>query len=74
MNRTNFDRTISPELQRILNFIMDGAVGSLITLSADVTTVGGELEPGQIGFNPTTRKLFWNIEGITYLVSTLTTT
>ena len=69
MERTNLGKDIQPELSGVLNYIMDNALGSILELSSDPTTSGGELETNQAGFNPTTSKLFINLSGTTYSIS-----
>lgn len=73
MERIPISPKLDQDLITIFNQILDGALGDIINLSSDVTTAGGELNSNQVGFNPTTRKLFINIFGNTYSV-TLTLT
>lgn len=73
MERIPLPKSIPQDTQNILNQILDGAVGDVIQLSADVTTSGGQLKTNQVGFNPTSRKLFFNFFGSIYSV-TLTLT
>ena len=73
MERISMPPEISVGMVNLLTSIMDEADGQPVILDADVTTAGGELTPGQLGFNPTTRKLFKNIEGTVYYI-TLTAT
>lgn len=72
MERTNLGPSMDPEMQRVINFIFDNSDGNPIILDSDPTTIGKELMPNQIGFNPTTGKLFRTIESVTYLIATLT--
>lgn len=69
MERIPLAPSIGPELSAILQRIMDDALGSVIQLSADPTTAGGELKINQVGFNPTTTRLFLNLFGTTYRVA-----
>jgi len=69
MERTPLNPTINPDLTKILQYIMDEALGSVIQLSSDPTTAGAELKINQVGFNPTTSRLFFNLFGTTYRVA-----
>lgn len=73
MERIPLEGDISESVKKILNQIFDAALGDIIQLTSDPTTAGGQLNPNQIGFNPTTIKLFINLFGSTYSV-TLTLT
>lgn len=72
MERIPIPEKTDKELQVVLNAMMDSDF-ELVMLDADVSTAGGELLVNQRGFNPSSRKLFLNIENLTYSV-TLTLT
>ena len=66
-------QSFNDEQKLYLKEIIGGIFGDPIILEADATTAAGELRnPNDIGFNPTNRKLFANINGSTYLIATLT--
>ena len=70
MNRAPIPGSFTAEQQRFMNDnIFDAAFGTPIELDSDPTTVGGELESVQIGFNPTTSRLFINLSGTTYQIA-----
>lgn len=56
----------------IENWILDNAMQEVITLDTDATTANSIVPEGQIGFNPTSLKLFTTQGGNTYLIGTLT--
>ena len=68
MQRNVVPNSFKEEQKLFLENFMDEALGQIITLSADPTTSGGELQVNQVGFNATTVKLFININGTTYSV------
>jgi len=67
MERIPLTPETKPEDQNVLNNIMDGALGTVISLSSAPTTAGGELKDNQIGFNGT--KLYIGISGSIYSIS-----
>ncbi len=69
MDRIPVPNKVDADLKDVLHQIMDEAIGSIIRLDSDVTTLGDELQVNQIGFNPTTSRLFINLFGTTYRVA-----
>lgn len=54
------------------NRVFENALGKAIILDTDATTSNGIVPDGELGFNPTSLKLFATLNGSTYLVATLT--
>ena len=69
MDRQTIKDEFDDKQKRFLNELMDGLLGSVIQLTADPTTAGGQLRTNELGFNPTTSKLFANFFGTTYSVT-----
>jgi len=69
MQRKVVPESFKDEEKLWLNDLMDETLGQIILLDSDPTTVGGEIEVNQIGFNQTTSKLFININGTTFSLS-----
>lgn len=55
-----------------INYIFDNALGKPLIIDSDDTTVKGLTPEKELGFNPTTGKLFTRINETTYLIGTLT--
>lgn len=68
MERRPIPASFDKDQKRYLEEILDESLGDLIDLESDPTTAANQLKPNQIGFNPTTVKLFINISGTTYSV------
>lgn len=54
------------------NWVFDNAMQNIVILDTDATTANGIVQEGQIGFNPTSLKLFTTLKSNTYLIGTLT--
>ncbi len=67
MDRTPLPNSLGRDLEQILQYIFDEALGSPIVLDAAPTTAGGELETNQIGYY--SNNLYINIQGTLYRIA-----